>query len=55
MLSPMKLKHDIAIIHRNRKLFGKHKTGQMVLYVPLESPNKDHAFDDECIPEIVVV
>ncbi len=48
------VKCDIALVRRRHKLFGWHGTGQKVLYVTLEGPDKDYAVDDEGIPEAIV-
>lgn len=51
---PIEVKRDIALVRKRRKLFGWKGTGQKVLYVTLEAPDKDYAVDDEGIPEIII-
>ena len=50
----IQVKRDIALGRRCRKFFEWHITGQKVLYVTLEAPDKDYAVDDEGVPEVIV-
>ena len=44
---PFPVKNDITIARRRRRILGWNNTGQRVLYVTLEAPDKDYAVECE--------
>lgn len=51
---PFTVKAEIAQIRRRQKALGWRTTGQRVLYVTMEAPDKDYKVENDQLPQVVI-